>query len=346
MVTLSFALSDAARQMQGQALDLWGFGPSECSYRVIAAGRAWRLREYQGQKAGPPILIVPAPIKRPYIWDIVPSLSVVRLCLRRHFRVYLLEWTTPSPEDRNAGLADYAARSVARAAARVSAAAGGAKPFLMGHSLGGTFAAIFAALYPGSLRGVVLLSAPLSFAPGSSRFLDALVAITPPTLAATDIVPGSLLSQLCAAAAPETFLWSRLVDAGQSVGNPPALEMHVRVERWTLDEFPLPGRLVHEVLHWLYREDRFCAGTLRIDGNIVGPRSLRCPTLAVVNTADAIVSATAITPFTNRMPPGYAHLIEYPGEVGVGLQHLAVLVGRRAHASLWPKIIAWLHAQE
>jgi len=32
------------------------------------------------------------------------------------------------------------------------------------------------------------------------------------------------------------------------------------------------------------------------------------------------------------------------GRIGLGLQHLAVLVGRQAHAALWPEIISWLHA--
>src|SRR6516162_6393036 len=37
-------------------------------------------------------------------------------------------------------------------------------------------------------------------------------------------------------------------------------------------------------------------------------------------------------------------LIEYPGETGVGLQHLAILVGRHAHAAVWPEVISWLYA--
>ena len=340
------ALSDSVRRIQGQALELWGFGPSECPYRIVASGKRWRLREYDGASAGSPLLIVAAPIKRPYIWDIASSVSVVRFCLQHRFRVCLLEWIVPSYKDKDAGLADYAVQSIGQAVAEVSAAAGGARPFLIGHSLGGTFAAIFAAFDPGSLRGLVILSAPLSFAAGSSSFRDTLVAITQLPLPALDIVPGSLLSQLSAAAAPETFVWSRLLDAVCSLSNPSALEMHLRVERWTLDEFPLPARLVHEVLEWLYRENRFCAGSLRIDGKIVGATSLRCPTIAVVNTADAIVPPPSVSPFVDLMPPGYGHVVEYPGEVGVALQHLAVLVGRHAHATVWAKIIAWLCTQE
>jgi len=29
------------------------------------------------------------------------------------------------------------------------------------------------------------------------------------------------------------------------------------VERWALDEVPLPGKLVHQIVEWLYRENRF-----------------------------------------------------------------------------------------
>jgi polyhydroxyalkanoate synthase len=44
------------------------------------------------------------------------------------------------------------------------------------------------------------------------------------------------------------------------------------------------------------------------------------------------------------MPKGAARIIEYAGESGVGLQHLAILVGRQAYARLWPEIMSWLEA--
>jgi hypothetical protein len=47
------------------------------------------------------------------------------------------------------------------------------------------------------------------------------------------------------------------------------------------------------------------------------------------------------------VPISGARIIEYKGEIGVGLQHLGILVGRQAHARVWPEIIAWLkgHSQ-
>jgi polyhydroxyalkanoate synthase len=215
----------------------------------------------------------------------------------------------------------------------------------MGHSLGGTFAAIFGALAPETAGGLVLLGAPLCFRPGISRFRDAIVALAPSKLAEMEVVPGSLLSQLSALASPETFVWSRLLDATLSSADPVARAVYARVERWALDEVPLPTRLVHEILHWLYREDRLCRGSLSIRGQIAAPSRLRLPTLAVLNPRDEIAPPASVLPFIKAMPGQDVRVLEYPGEIGVGLQHLGVLVGQQAYARVWPEIISWLNAR-
>ncbi|MDJ1159911.1 alpha/beta fold hydrolase [Chelatococcus sp. SYSU_G07232] len=308
---------------------------------MVASGRHWRLRAYAGPDARPSLLIVSAPIKRPYIWDLAPSVSAVRHCLRRGSGVYLLEWTPPGSED-GAGLDEYAGDAIGEAAALVSREAQGAKPALIGHSLGGTLAAIFGAYAPDSIRALALLGAPLCFRAGTSRFRDALVTLAPGGLAAMQAVPGSLVSQLGVLASPGSFLWSRWADAVASLADPEAWDIHMRVERWALDEVPVSGRLVDQILQGLYRDDRFCGGTLPVRGRTVGPSSLHVPTLAVVNTADDIASPASVTPFLRAMPNSDVRLLEYGGEIGVGLQHVAILTGRRAYAHVWPEIFAWL----
>jgi polyhydroxyalkanoate synthase len=339
-----FGVVDAVRRAQGAVLEGLGFGPTECSYGIVASGPHWRLRDYGRSAAGPCLLIVAAPIKRPYIWDLAPSVSAVRLCVDRGLRVYLLEWTSPPPAHGNAGLAEYADQAIGQAVARLARETG-APPFLMGHSLGGTFAAIFATLAPEATRGLVLLGAPLCFRPGISRFRDAIVAMAPANLAEMEVVPGSLLSQLSAWASPETFVWSRLLDRAVSSADPAARAVHARIERWALDEVPLPARLVHEILHWLYREDRLCRGTLSIRDRIAGPLRLRLPTLAVVNPRDEIAPPASVLPFIEAMPGEDVRVLDSPGEVGVGMQHLGILVGRQAYARVWPQIISWLKAR-
>jgi polyhydroxyalkanoate synthase len=89
----AFALTDVVRRAEGDVFDLLGLGPRECEYRIAIHQAFWRLREYAvGADASPPLLIVAAPIKRPYIWDLAPSASPIRFCLQRGVRLHLLEW--------------------------------------------------------------------------------------------------------------------------------------------------------------------------------------------------------------------------------------------------------------
>jgi polyhydroxyalkanoate synthase subunit PhaC len=344
MCMMHFAMTDKLRRAQGDALDVLGLGPRECAFQVISSGPCWRLRAYGGPEAGPVLLMVPAPIKRPYIWDLTPAVSAVRYCLHHGFRVHLLEWTPPGA-DGSAGLDAYGGQAIAACVEAISNQSNGTLPFLLGHSLGGTLAAIYCALEPRSVKGLVLLGAPLCFEQTSSRFRDALVALIPEEFPEPEVVAGSLLSQISALASPGTFVWLRWMDAALSLADPVAMEIHARVERWALDEVALPGKLIKQIVQWLYRENRLCHGTLAILDRTVGPANMLIPTLAVVNAADVVAPASSVAPFLGKMPTDDARIIEHPGEIGVGLQHLGMLAGHAAYTRVWPQIIAWLNAR-
>ena len=338
-----FGVMDIIRRVQGNAVGALGFDPVECRYQVVAAGPFWRLRDYNTASSAQSLLIVAAPIKRPYIWDLAPRVSAIRYCLERGLHVRLLEWLPASRATGNNGLAEYA-EAIGACVARVSDQSAGSKPFIAGHSLGGTLAAIFAALAPEAIGGLVLLGAPLCFQPATSRFRDALVSLVPPGLSDAETWPGSLLSHASALASPDAFVWSRLNDAASSAGDSDALDIHARVERWALDEVPLPGKLVQQLVERLYRENQFCRGSLEVGGKTIGPQQVCAPVLAVVNTADDVATRASVEPFIDAMPTRDARTVEYAGETGVCLQHLGMLIGREAHARIWPEIIAWIAA--
>jgi len=204
------------------------------------------LRDYGKDSATQSVLIVAAPIKRPYIWNLAPSSSAIRYCLKEGLRVRLLESAPASRTTGVNGLAEYA-QAIGECVANISGGREDRKPFLLGHSLGGTLAAIFGAMEPESICGLVLLGAPLCFRPGTSRFRDALMSIVPSDLDEAEPCPGSLITQMSALASPDTFVWSRLMDVALSVTDRTAWETHARVERWALDEVPLPGKFVHQL---------------------------------------------------------------------------------------------------
>jgi polyhydroxyalkanoate synthase len=341
---IQFGALVALRRMQGDVLALLGFGPAESSYSIAASGSYWRLRDYEAANRSRPVLIVAAPIKRPYIWDLTPAVSAIRYCLEAGLNVYLLEWLPASSETCRVGL-DECAHAVSACLAAIAPGAAGPKPVLMGHSLGGTLAAIATAIAPGTISGLVLLSSAICFRPNESAFRDALVSLVPEPASESDPYPGSILSEASAMASPEAFIWSRLMDATLSAAGGRSVGLHARVERWALDEVPLPGRLVKEIVESLYRENLFCRGMLKVADKTIGLPELSVPILAVVNTADAVAPPASLAPMRDVLGPDRLRIVEYPGEAGVCLQHLGILLGREAYARIWPGIIGWIKAR-
>ena len=329
-----FEALDSARRMQGIALEALGFGPSEAPYETVFRTAGARLRRYgTGTESGPALLIVPAPIKRAYIWDLAPAASAVRRLLAAGARVFLLEW---EPTTEPFGLAEYADRLIREALD----AAGTDRAVLLAHSLGGLFAAVFAALHPDRVGGLGLLASPLHFAPGVGIFGEMADALPADGLPAS--VPGSFLGAASFRAAPLTFGWERFLDLAASLGAPEALAMHLRVERWTLDEFPLPGPLLADLATQLARDDAFVRGTLAIGGRPASPSAVTAPILCVVDPRCRVVPPAAVLPFLDAAGSADKTLLNYEGDTGVSLQHVGPLVGPQAHAHLWPRIAGWV----
>ncbi|MCX8102091.1 MAG: hypothetical protein RMK81_05480 [Geminicoccaceae bacterium] len=337
----AWGLLDATRRAQALALAAWLPESPPRAGIEIAAGPIWRLVDLAPESRAAPVLLVPAPIKRATILDLAPEASLVDRLASLGWRPFLLAWREPEVAQARCGLDDYAGRALPAAAAAVAARAGAA-PWLVGHSLGGTFAAIAALAAPARARGLVLVHAPLGFAPGSSPFRDALVRLAPHLSAGDGLVPGSLLSFVSAAAAPATFLAERAADALACAGDPEALRLHLRVERWTLEEACLPAALVRDVLERLWRADELVRGTLRVGGARLGPERLLVPLLAIASPADAIAPPAAVTPFLAAACGAETRLVRWPMERGTVFAHLAAVLGRSAHARLWPAVSRWM----
>jgi polyhydroxyalkanoate synthase len=281
----------------------------------------------------PPILLVPAPIKRGYIYDLLPTASVVRRCIGAGLQPYLLEWRDPA--EQGWSLADYADASLLACVEEIIHRSQ-QKPVVVGHSLGGTFAALFAALHPECVAGLVLIEAPLRFGDHAGAFAPVIASAPHAALIAGPMgaAPGTLLDVVSVTAAPEEFLWDLSLDAWAVLGAAQAMQLHAAVLRWTLDELALPAQLFTDVVELLYRHDQFAKGTLMLGGRPVDPAALAgMPIIVVVDPQSQVVPlASALDPIQPSL------VLYYQREAGVALHHVGSLVGQGAHKHLWPVI--------
>jgi polyhydroxyalkanoate synthase len=337
---------DRSRQARGRLLERAGYGPQETPSRILHSEPGLALRRYESASPGErPVLLIPAPIKRAYIWDLAPETSVVRRWLERGYRVYLAEWTPVTDAD-DLGLDDYGERLLAACQRAIADDGGDGRLVVAGHSLGGILAAIYSCLHPERVAATVLLESPLHFDEHSCCFRPLLRAAPDAgrLAAAFRRVPGAFLNMVSAMAEPQAFQWERMADRTLSLGNPQALATHMRVERWTHDEFALPGRLFSDIVESLYRRDELMAGRLAVGGRTIGPASLRAPLASVVDPRSRVIPWDAVVPFHEAAASAHKLLLRYGGDIGVNLQHVGVLVGASAHARIWPAIFDWLGA--
>ena len=101
-----------------------------------------------------------------------------------------------------------------------------------------------------------------------------------------------------------------------------------------------PVNWLVKFIEWLYRENRFCGGNLKIGNNRIGPVTLTAPTLAAVNVNDDVAPIVSVKPFLDAMLIKDVRIVEIPGETGVCFQHLAILIGRETRAAVWPEIVS------
>ncbi|WP_225116452.1 alpha/beta fold hydrolase [Bradyrhizobium sp. BRP22] len=326
-----FSISDAFRRSVGDLMENAGYGPHETAWDRLEH-HDFRLRRYAPLAANAlPVLIVPAPIKRAYIFDLLPEVSVVRRLIRAGFAVYLYEW--PEEQDGKSNL--ESGISSLSLAAEMIATEHRSPSILVGHSLGGTLAAITASIAPRLVSKLVLVEAPLKFGEQTGA-LGPLVLSSPAVPPGP--VPGSLLDLASVFAAPEEFVIWRCGDSCTSLLDPEALAIHLAVIRWSLDEFAPSDQLIRDVIELLYREDRFARNELHVLGQVARSNSLsKLSVAAIVDHASRVVPSSSVLGAL-RDPS----IFPYEPEVGVALQHVGPLVGRQAHREIWPKVIDWM----
>lgn len=335
---------DRLRKGQGKWLESLGWGAQETPSRIVLQRPELVLKGYAGAAAdGPPILLVPAPIKQAYIWDLAPGASVVGACLEHGLRPYLVYWQQPGP---GTGLDDYADRLLGACLAAIRTECGDRPVALSGHSLGGILAAVFASLHPDAVGALVLLGSPLHFSFGHDE------GILGPVIEAVEKrglldampgrMPGSLLSQAGFMASPMAFGRERWQDWLRSLPTAEARRTHMQVERWSLDEMPLARQLVEDLVRRLYHGDALLRGTLRVGNLTASARAIVAPLLVVGDRMCPVVPPASVLPFYERVASAEKRWLWYDGDVGVAIRHVGMLVGRNAHALLWPQIMEWI----
>jgi polyhydroxyalkanoate synthase len=285
---------------------------------ALAETRGAALRDYGGE--GLPVLFVPSLINPPNVLD-MGDRSLLRWLARRGRRVLLLDWGWPGADRRDMSVAGHVEQILLPLMERL-----GEPADLIGYCLGGTMA--LAAAQLGPARSVATIATPWHFDgfPEDSRAeLARLWAGAQPTVATLGVLPMEVLQ--CA-------FWN--LDPARTVAKFEAFaslegaeaRTFVMLEDWANDGPPVSQTAAREMFEGLFRDNLTGTGRWKVGGATIDPGSLAVPLLNIVSTTDRIVPAATAVRAGERLD--------------LGLGHVGMVVGSRAHTMLWEPLATWL----
>lgn len=290
---------------------------------VVARSGRVVLRDYGG--AGRPVIFVPSLINSHDVLDLLPDVSLLRWLATQGVRPLLVDWGTPSSDERAVSIGGHVEMLLPLLDAIGSDAA------LAGYCLGGTMALAAAAIRPPS--ALVTIAAPWRFAgfPDESRKgLADLWEQARPTAEAMGLMPLEVLQTAFWRLDPRRTV-DKFVAFGRAERSPEATRLFVALEDWANGGAPLTPAAGREMAEDFFRDDRPGNGGWQVAGRTIDPATLACPLLDIVSATDRIVPAASAV-------SGMGH-----GEaMTLGLGHVGMIVGGRARETLWQPLAQWL----
>jgi polyhydroxyalkanoate synthase len=320
------------------------------SRRVAWSSGTTRLLDYSrpaAAPAAPRILVIPSLINRYHILDLAPQASFLDFLAAAGCRPYVVDWDAPGPQERDFSLSDYIAGRLRDAYHAVQSEPGG-PIFIIGYCMGGLLALALAQLLSTTSpavapAGLLLLATPWDFHAEQADQAATIAAIgrqLEPIMAALGELPVDLLQSFFALLDP--FQVPRKFQAFARLSNtrpqdPDAIRRFTLLEDWLNDGTGLAAPVARECLINWYGENSTGKGAWRVGGNIVAPRKIRIPSLALIPDRDRIVPPGSALALAQALP--LCDIDRPPAG------HIGMMAGSKAGGLVWPRIRSWIEQQ-
>lgn len=301
------------------------------SWRCGAVG----LRDYGGPQGGIPVLVVPSQVNRGYILDLNGRRSFMRSLARRGFRPFLVDWGWPGEEEQTFDLTAYISRRLEPALDHVRSLCG-RPPVVAGYCMGGLLALALCQRRGDDVAGYLALATPWHFHADDSPQMRVMMGAkdwVAEVVEKMGEMPVDLLQAMFSGLDPRSI--GRKFRSFAAIPRTSAkANAFVGMEDWVNDGVPLAGPVALECLLGWYGDNTPHRGEWRVGGEVVDPRRLAVPSMAVIPRNDRIV------------PPGSAAALAaaLPGcEVRtVALGHVGLIVGQAAVREVYGPVFRWM----
>ncbi len=288
------------------------------------------------QSEVPTLICAPYALHGAVIADLAPGHSLVEALSRGGCRrLFLTDWRSATEDMRQFTIDTYLAEL------NVAVDEIGAPVNLVGLCQGGWMALVFAARFPDKVRKLAIAGAPVDTeAAGSTLSVSA------------QTVPLGLFDEIAhldgglARGARTARLWEpglRAQDALAALQLTPddyrrASDLCRRFEQWAAATIDLPGSFYHQVVQWLFKENRLAQGRMMALGRPIDLAAVRHPLFLLTADHDEVTAPAQLLALRNLAgtPAEAIRCLSVPGG------HLSLFVGARTLGGAWGEVAAWL----
>jgi len=287
-----------------------------------------------------PLLLIPALINRHYILDLSEQHSLVSALNEAGYEVYLVDWGTPSAEDRWQTFSEVITGPMRRMVRKVTRLAG-RKPVVFGYCLGGIMSNIYTACYPDTVAGLVAMTAPVDFSKAGYMALWTQKEHLDPYALVDAIgnLPPELIQNGFVSLKPAQSL-KKWRSAWEKQDSASFLDAFFTLENWVNDNVPFPGGTWQEYIHWLYQDNRLFKNELWIDKYHAKLDNIHCPVLTIVADNDHIVPPASALPLHEMVGSADKQVLSLPGG------HVGIIASGKLFPKLVQALTEWLDERQ
>lgn len=313
--------------------------PPTTSSEILYEGGKLRLRYYRpvGKPLTTPLVLVYALIKRPFILDLQPGISVIDNLTRQGIPLYLTDWIPPTDSDTGHGFAAYVNGDLVNAVRTVQDHAGVSQVSMLGYCFGGLLSTIYTALHPEMVKNLVTLSVPLDWSRQNIPLFGLTKQVDPRLITDTfGNCPAWMVKSMFSALSPVHHAFDKYVSLYRNKERDGYAEMFERFERWMNSDVPLAGQIFRELHANFIQDNQLAQNRMQVGGQLVDLRRIACPLLNILGEYDDVVQPQATAPLTDAVSSRDKQTLSFPAG------HIGVVVSSGAQKRLWPQVGTWL----
>jgi polyhydroxyalkanoate synthase len=297
-----------------------------------------------------PLLLVPPLGVIADTFDLMPDRSLVRYMAARGFKVYMIDWGTPTRKHASLRLQDYADHMMNEAIEAVLAHSGVSQVSLMGWCMGGLLSLMQAGLKRDArIANIVTVASPIDTRQGSGVIAGVGRAINTPAKMMRKVTDFRLLNvdpQKMHVPGWVTTVVFKMTDPVGSVTTYWDLLMrlwdrefvvnHSTTADYLNNMLAYPAGVVQDMLVRVTVGNKLAKGEIRLGSRISRFANIQAPLYAFAGKTDALVS-----PSTAKAIIGLVSSSDKRFEVAPG-GHMGVVLGSKAREHVWKNSADWL----